>query len=68
MKSVKVYLYVSAPPEPTNPQYVCVSHMKYGEVGTAKTPIYPIAQLGALKFAPTSTVSLSKTTAARDAE
>ncbi len=28
MKSVKVYLYVSAPPEPTDPQYVCVSHMK----------------------------------------
>ncbi len=25
MKSVKVYLYVSAPPEPTDPQYVCVS-------------------------------------------
>ncbi len=23
-----VYLYVSAPPEPTDPQYVCVSHMK----------------------------------------
>ncbi len=41
---------------------------KYGEAGTAKTPIYPIAQLGALKFAPTSTVSPSKTTAARDAE
>ncbi len=33
-----------------------------------KTPIYPIAQLDALKFAPTSTVSPSKTTAARDAE
>ncbi len=33
-----------------------------------KTHIYPIAQLGALKFAPTSTVSPSKTTAARDAE
>ncbi len=29
---------------------------KYGEAGTAKTPIYPIAQLDALKFAPTSTV------------
>ncbi len=28
MKSVKVYLYVSAPPEQTEPQYVCVSHMK----------------------------------------
>ncbi len=28
MKSVKVYLYVSAPPEPTDPQYVCISHMK----------------------------------------
>ncbi len=41
---------------------------KYGEAGTAKTPIYPIAQLDALKFAPTSTVSPSKTTAARDAE
>ncbi len=25
MKSVKVYLYVSAPPEPNDPQYVCVS-------------------------------------------
>ncbi len=29
---------------------------KYGEAGTAKTPIYPIAQLDALKFAPTSNV------------
>ncbi len=28
MKSVKVYLYVSARPEPNDPQYVCVSHMK----------------------------------------
>ncbi len=28
MKSVKVYLYVSARPEQTEPQYVCVSHMK----------------------------------------
>ncbi len=25
---MKVYLYVSAPPEQTEPQYVCVSHMK----------------------------------------
>ncbi len=28
MKSVKVYLYVSAPPELNDPQYVCVSYMK----------------------------------------
>ncbi len=28
MKSVKVDLYVSAPPEQINSQYVCVSHMK----------------------------------------
>ncbi len=68
MKSVKVYLYVSAPPEQTDPQYVCVSHMKIRWGRHRQTPIYPIAQLDALKFAPTSTVSPSKTTAARDAE
>ncbi len=68
MKSVKVYLYVSAPPEPNDPQYVCVSHMKIRWGRHRQTHIYPIAQLGALKFAPTSTVSPSKTTAARDAE
>ncbi len=55
MKSVKVYLYVSAPPEPINPQYVCVSPHE-NAVRSAppeyKTHIYPMAQLDALKFDP----------------
>ncbi len=45
----------SAPPEPTNPQYVCVSPHE-NTVRPAppdyKTHIYPMAQLGALKFDP----------------
>ncbi len=50
---------VSAPPEPTNPQYVCVSPHE-NAVRSAppeyKTHIYPVARLDALKFDPTSTV------------
>ncbi len=50
---------VSAPPEPTNPQYVYVSPHE-NTVRPAppeyKTHIYPMAQLSALKFDPTSTV------------
>ncbi len=53
---------VSAPPEPINSQYVCVC-LCFPHENTVrpappeyKTPIYPIAQLGALKFAPTSNV------------
>ncbi len=46
---------VSAPPEPTNPQYVCVSPHE-NTVRPAppeyKTHIYPMAQLSALKFDP----------------
>ncbi len=46
---------VSAPPEPTNPQYVYVSPHE-NTVRPAppeyKTHIYPIAQLSALKFDP----------------
>ncbi len=46
---------VSAPPEPTNPQYVCVSPHE-NAVRPAppeyKTHIYPVAQLDALKFDP----------------
>ncbi len=46
---------VSAPPEPTNPQYVCVSPHE-NAVRPAppeyKTHIYPMAQLDALKFDP----------------
>ncbi len=46
---------VSAPPEPTNPQYVCVSPHE-NTVRPAppeyRTHIYPIAQLSALKFDP----------------
>ncbi len=75
MKSVKVYLYVSAPPEPTDPQYVCVSHMKIRWGRHRQTHIYPIAQLDALKFAPTSNVLRprqpqqdAQERAARDAE
>ncbi len=50
---------VSAPPEPINSQYVCVFPHE-NAVSSAppeyKTPIYPMAQLDALKFDPTSTV------------
>ncbi len=46
---------VTAPPEPTNPQYVCVSPHE-NAVRPAppeyKTHIYPVAQLDALKFDP----------------
>ncbi len=68
MKSVKVYLYVSARPEPNDPQYVCVSHMKIRWGRHRQNTHLPNSPAGALKFAPTSTVSPSKTTAARDAE
>ncbi len=45
----------SAPPEPTNPQYVCVSpHENTVRLAPPeyKTHIYPMAQLSALKFDP----------------
>ncbi len=46
---------MTAPPEPTNPQYVCVSPHE-NAVRPAppeyKTHIYPVAQLDALKFDP----------------
>ncbi len=58
MKSVKVYLYVSAPPGPTSKVCLCFPHENTVRPAPPeyKTPIYPIAQLDALKFAPTSNV------------
>ncbi len=43
MKSVKVYLYVSAPPEPTDPQYVCL-YFPYKNTVRSAPPKHPSTQ------------------------
>ncbi len=68
MKSVKVYLYVSAPPEPTDPQYVCVSHMKIRLGRHRQNTHLPNGSEGCIEIRPDLDCSPSKTTAARDAE
>ncbi len=68
MKSVKVYLYVSAPPEPTDPQYVCDSHMKIRWGRHRQNTHLPNSPAGCIEIRPDLKCSPSKTTAARDAE